>query len=441
MNTPPWIARNLAASFLGSAWNKNDLRLAATKTLGLATRAAQRALINRLFDAHNAPTPPSEDWLTSYFLMSEWFEIASLRAREHPRGVNAVLTPPRFAPSQRFADFGAPKLTAPGELAKWLAVSIEYLDWFADRKRMQAKTDIPLLQHYSYKFAPKKSGPPRLIESPKPQLKAMHRLILREMLNCAPVHECAQGFVRRRSCLTAAKIHAGEHVLITADLKDFFLNTRLSRVHGVFRNLGYAQPVARLLTALCSTSTPQSLFARLPVSQRHDWETRKRFEAPHLPQGAPTSPALANLCAWRLDCRLFGLAKSFGANYTRYADDMAFSGDKAFADRVAGFVAALETIAADEGFALNRRKTRVMRGHTSQRVTGVVVNEHVNIARKDYDRLKAILHNCRRNGPEAENRAQIRTFRAHLDGRVNWVETVNPNRGTKLRRIFNEISW
>ncbi|MDZ4790307.1 MAG: reverse transcriptase family protein [Hyphomicrobiales bacterium] len=177
------------------------------------------------------------------------------------------------------------------------------------------------------------------------------------------------------------------------------------------------------------------------MSQRHDWETRKRLAAPHLPQGAPTSPSLANLCAWRLDCRLFGLAKSFGANYTRYADDMAFSGDKAFADGVTGFMAALETIAADEGFALNRQKTRIMRAHTSQRVTGMVVNEQVNIARKDYDRLKAILHNCRRHGPDAENRAQTKTFRAHLDGRVNWIETVNPNRGVKLRRIFNDISW
>ncbi|GEM_PF-4390178 len=107
----------------------------------------------------------------------------------------------------------------------------------------------------SYKFAPKKSGPPRLIESPKPQLKAMQRLILGEILSRVPAHDCAHGFVRRHSCLTAAEIHTGEHVLITADLKDFFLNTRLSRVHGVFRNLGYPHPVSRLLTTLCSTST------------------------------------------------------------------------------------------------------------------------------------------------------------------------------------------
>ncbi|MDZ4790308.1 MAG: hypothetical protein SGJ17_03730 [Hyphomicrobiales bacterium] len=122
MNTSTWIARNLAASFLTSAWTKNDLRYAATKILGPATRASQRALIKQLFYAHIAPTPPSEDWLISFFLMSEWFEIASLRACEHPRGVEAVLTPPRFAPSQRFADFGATKLNAPGELAEWLGV-------------------------------------------------------------------------------------------------------------------------------------------------------------------------------------------------------------------------------------------------------------------------------------------------------------------------------
>jgi RNA-directed DNA polymerase len=179
----------------------------------------------------------------------------------------------------------------------------------------------------------------------------------------------------------------------------------------------------------------------LPETSRHDWLTRKIYESPHLPQGAPSSPALANLAAWQLDARLHGLARSFDANYTRYADDLAFSGDERFARRIRPFLAAVEDIAHAEGYRLNHRKTRIMRRGGCQRVTGLVVNDHLNLARAGYDRLKATLHNCTKNGPQAENRAHHPDFRAHLEGRVVWAENVNRVRGQRLRRMFEEIRW
>jgi RNA-directed DNA polymerase len=270
---------------------------------------------------------------------------------------------------------------------------------------------------------------------------AIQRRILREMLDRVPAHDCAHGFVAGRSCLGAAQVHAGEHIVITVDLKDFFLTTRLSRVHGIFRSLGYPWAVARYLTGLCSSSTPKSVFAKLPAVQRHDWLTQKVYQSPHLPQGAPTSPALANLAAWHLDVRLAGLARSFGARYTRYADDLAFSGDREFSLKATPFLATVKDIANDEGFSLNSRKTRIMRRGGCQRVTGIVVNEHVNVSRVAHDELKAILYNCSKNGPDTENRAGLRDFRAHLDGRVTWVEQVNWSRGLRLRRMFNVIRW
>ena len=82
-----------------------------------------------------------------------------------------------------------------------------------------------------------------------------------------------------------------------------------------------------------------------------------------------------------------------------------------------------------------------MRRSAAQRVTGIVVNDHVNVPRASYDRLKAILNNCRRRGPQAENREGHADFQAHLDGKVAWVEQVNPVRGAKLRAAFDLISW
>ena len=90
---------------------------------------------------------------------------------------------------------------------------------------------------------------------------------------------------------------------------------------------------------------------------------------------------------------------------------------------------------------MNSRKTRVMPRPTRQKLLGIVVNEHCNVAREDVDTLKAILFNCMRHGPAAQNRACVADFRRHLDGRVTWVEQVNPARGAKLRVLFDRIAW
>jgi RNA-directed DNA polymerase len=431
------VARNLAAAFLAGAWTSRALLKQAAIVLGLRSRKLQRRLIAELIEATPDEYPPSPDWLVARLLRSRLFNQAS----KNRRSTHLVLTPAQFAPAERFASLDVPRLATPGDLAQWLDISIDQLDWLSDARRQQGRTDIPILQHYRYSFLPKRSGPPRLIEAPKPKLMAIQRRILRAMLYSAPVHNCAHGFVASRSCLSAAQIHAGELIVITVDLKDFFLKTRMSRVHAIFRSLGYPWAVARALTGLCSTSTPMSVFARLPAAQRHDWLTQKIYQAPHLPQGAPTSPALANLAAFRLDMRVAALARAYGAHYTRYADDLAFSGDRAFAMKTMAFLAAVEDITHDEGFSLNSRKTRVMRRGGCQRITGIVVNDHVNVPRTAYDELKATLHNSRKNGPDTQNREGLRDFRAHLEGRVAWVEQVNALRGQRLRRIFDEIRW
>lgn len=441
MNSKDWLARNLAAALLASAWNASALLQCTEKLLGTSTRRSQRALICDLLDKLPTAYPPSPAWLVTFLLGSPWFERASEPARRSPSSIEVVADAPRFNPAPAFARLHLPRLETPVDLARWLDIPLDLLDWFADSRRQHRHTATPALQHYSYRFIPKRSGPPRLLESPKPRLKAMQRRILRDILDAVPVHDAAHGFVKGRSCLGSAQAHAGEVLVATTDLRDFFTSTPLRRVHGIFRSLGYPWAVARLLTGLCSTATPDSVFTSRPEAATHDWSNRRSHESPHLPQGAPTSPALANLAAWRLDARLRGLASSFDATYTRYADDLAFSGDEQFARRILRFLAAVKRIAEDEGYALNDRKTRIMQRGGRQSVTGLVVNDHLNLARADYDALKATLHNCRKHGPAGENRAAHPDFRRHLEGRIVWLEIINRHRGEKLRRIFEEISW
>jgi RNA-directed DNA polymerase len=195
------------------------------------------------------------------------------------------------------------------------------------------------------------------------------------------------------------------------------------------------------LTGLCTTITPVGVIDRLSAVSGGEAPLRAIYGVRHLPQGAPTSPALANLLTWRLDLRLHGLARRAGANYTRYADDLTFSGPADFAKSPRRFDAAVTKIIGEEGFRVNPAKTRVMPRHARQRVTGVVVNDHCNIDRAGFDTLKAILHNCVRRGPQSQNRARVPDFRRHLEGRITWVEQVNPQRGAKLRQLFERIEW
>lgn len=161
----------------------------------------------------------------------------------------------------------------------------------------------------------------------------------------------------------------------------------------------------------------------------------------HLPQGAPTSPAIANLCAWRLDCRLQGVAERFGLDYTRYADDLAFSGPARLADLAPFLQGLVGALALEEGFAINHRKTRLNTRAQCQRLAGMVVNTRPNPPRQEYDRLKAILYNCARFGPDSQNRQGLADFRSHLAGRVAYMTWLNPSRGERLKTLWEGIRW
>ena len=220
------------------------------------------------------------------------------------------------------------------------------------------------------------------------------------------------------------------------DLQDFFAAVSGVRIQALFRTAGYPEPVADLLGGICTNAAPRSVFdPSVPP------ETRALYLRPHLPQGAPTSPSLANLCAWRIDCRLTGLAKSAGAAYTRYADDLAFSGGDGFDRVVERFSAHVAAILYEEGFPVNHRKTRIMRPGGRQHLAGLVVNRRINVARAEFDRLKAILTNCAQLGPESQNRDDHPQFRAHLEGRIVFFESINASHGRRLRLLFERIRW
>lgn len=341
------------------------------------------------------------------------------------------------------AGWKIPRIESARGLAEWLRLSESELEWFADLKGIGERSGEARLRHYWYRVLRKNSGGVRLIEAPKDHLKLIQRRILDEILDPIPVHPAVHGFVKERSVKTFAAPHAGRRVVLRMDLKDFFPSFGGRRIQAFFRTAGYPELVADLLGGLCANAAPPDVWkqAGFAMNGEEVFASRQLYGRPHLPQGAASSPALANLCAYRMDCRLSGLALAADARYTRYADDLAFSGNGQFERSVGRFAARAAAIALEEGFAVHHRKTRVMRHGMRQRLAGVVINQHVNVLRADFDRLKGMLTNCAHYGPESQNREKHSAFRMHLEGKVAYVEMINPQKGARLRKIFEKIEW
>lgn len=421
-----YVARNLSEAAAAGPWELQPLAQRLRSAVHGRTQWAT-GLAKRLMAAF--PEPAESDRLLPIILADRGF--GRVRTRSLQIG-QVFASMPQMRPS---VDWGVRPFRTTAEVAIWLGLKLGELDWFADVQGRNSRQMSSKLWHYTHRWVPKRGGRFRLLEVPKPRLKAIQRTLLRDLLAHIPPHDAAHGFRPGRSVRTFAEPHAGRAVVWRIDLKDFFPSVRASRVHALFRSAGYPLAVARALTGLCTTALPVGVVPpdpNVPLAA-----LRER----HLPQGAPTSPALANLAAYGLDVRLAAWAAACGATYTRYADDLAFSGDEAFARTGIRFRRVVWQIIAEEGFRANATKGRWMTAGGRQHLAGVVVNQRPNVRRDEYDRLKAILTNCGRHQPASQNRDGHPDFRAHLLGRVAHVAHLNPDRGRKLRALVDQIDW
>jgi RNA-directed DNA polymerase len=254
------------------------------------------------------------------------------------------------------------------EVADWLDIDLSRLRWFTHDQPVER------VWHYVRRTIPKRSGGERVILAPKCELKALQR------------------------------------------------NT-FARVRGVFQKMGYPFVVSATLALLC-TERDREEFG----------QGRDRYYVSlgprHTVQGAPTSPAIANRVAYRLDRRLEGLAGKHEFAYTRYADDLTFSGDDY--DSALRILDAAQRIIGEEDFQVNPEKTRLQRRKGRQVVTGLVVNDQVSTPRQLRKLLRAILHNAELHGLESQNRAQHPDFYSYLAGLIGHVHAANPQQAEQL---------
>ena len=321
---------------------------------------------------------------------------------------------------------GLPALSTPAELAEALGLTVSKLRWLAFHA--EAATRV----HYVSFEVPKKSGGTRTLKAPHQTLALAQRWVFEKIVGALPVEPEAHGFVTGRSILTNARVHAGRSVVVNLDLEDFFPSVGFRRVRAVFRRLGYSPSVATVL-ALLGTECPRRTV-------EYDGMVYHVATGPRgLPQGACTSPGLSNQVARRLDRRLAGLAAKLDANYTRYADDLTFSGDATLDPKVGYLMARVRHLALTEGFRVNEAKSRVLRQNAAQMVTGLVVNDRPGVPRAEIRRLRAILHRAKSGGLDAQDRAGRADFRAWILGKIAYVSMSRPEVGARLMAEFKAL--
>lgn len=435
------LATALADAFLVALWTGPGMRMAAALVLGARHGWVRQLTAEVLTSYPRAPLDRPRE-LAAFVMASAALEEVEQRAgrrgRRMPRPLHRLTTPTTMVSHP----FPVARLDDTGALAGLLGCSIPELFWFADPKGLQRRSSSRQLEHYLSRWIPSANGSARLLEAPKYRLRQAQRTILSQLLDPVPVHAAAHGFVTGRSVRTGAMPHVGAAVVISLDLESFFASITGGRIYRLLRSIGYPEPVAHLLTGLCTQRTPVSVLAAMPTvaDAGSGFRLRRRLAEPHLPQGAPTSPQVANLCAFALDRRLSAYALATGLSYTRYADDLTFSSlDPAV--RAGALISAVAGIVSEEGFLLHAGKTRVRRRHQRQQVTGVVVNNRLRVPREDYDKLRAVLHNCALTGPAEQNREGHADFRAHLRGRIAWVGSLDAEQGRRLTATFDRIDW
>jgi hypothetical protein len=406
-----------------------------------------RPLSGRYLESFDGRIRPRRREVVSFLRLDQGFSDACQRYAHQIKILHRIAGPQSMRPVAAAAAWPIPRIETIRDMADWLEIDPSDLGWFADLKALGYKRSQPRLEHYHYRFLAKASGSIRLIETPKPRLQELQRRILAGILDQIPSHPAVHGFVKGRSIQTFAAPHVGQRVVLRMDLENFFPTFPGARVQSFFRTLGYPEAVADLMGGIATNCVPRRVWSEMTkdpgfaIDPQELWHVRAMYTRPHLPQGAPTSPSLANLCSYRLDCRLRGLAQSAAAAYTRYADDLAFSGGEKFDRCVERFTTTVAVILREEGFSVHHRKTRIMRQSVRQHLAGLVTNQRLNVRRFDFDLLKAILTNCARHGPNSQNRGGHPHFREHLAGRIAFMESIHAEKGRRLRAIFDQIAW
>lgn len=255
----------------------------------------------------------------------------------------------------------------------------------------------------------KKNGKDRFISEPLPSLKEIQNWILEEILYKIDISPYAKAYVKNKSIKENARFHKKQVMVLTMDIKDFFSSIKFGNILHIFTQLGYEKSIAVMLANLCCLNGV-------------------------LPQGAPTSPALSNIVFSKIDYKIANYIKPYNIRYTRYADDLTFSGDFNAGDLIKG----VERLINSNGLLINENKTRIRRQNQRQEVTGIVVNQKMQLEKKIRKRIRSDVYYIKKYGIDShlERTSEKRkNYLYHMIGLATYALFINP-KDCKMREYL-----
>jgi len=285
----------------------------------------------------------------------------------------------------------------------------------------EANKIINNIENYYRSYPIKKSsGKLRWIDAPQDLLKKYQKNILERLLYQFRAHESAVGFVKYVSVKDGAAKHLGNKVVLCIDVHDFFGSLSLYQVYAAF---GYMlTKISKDIKGFSYDKGDLELLVKLTTYKGH------------VPQGAPTSPALANIICRQMDRELQAIADKNNLIYTRYADDISFShANKSF--KITKILEQSKTVLNYYGLKLNRKKTRVLRPHKRMCITGVVINEKLSVPKYVWRNVRAQLHNLIKHKNQLSPEEQQK-----LRGKIEWIGMFRPQLKTSYLEQLGKVT-
>lgn len=299
---------------------------------------------------------------------------------------------------------------------------------------------------YSYFKLRKRNGGHREIMAPAKDLKYFQKWILVNILEKYPLRDSCKGFRSGISIFQNAQVHENADVILKVDLLKFYDTITDKRVYGVFKNMGYIENLAVSLSKLTTAKHRIEYWNSFEDGAKSVFHEYINGDYAILPQGAPSSPMLANIIASKMDRRFEELSKILNFNYSRYADDLAFS--IKFGGRLPS-ISQIKKIIDQEGFFVNDKKTKYMRRGTKQYVTGLTTTNGVNVSKSYRNEIAQHIYYCRVYGVKnhlekiAKDFPNYNNLQFHdwLYGHICFIKSINETASGKLLKDFMKINW
>lgn len=377
--------------------------------------------------------------------MSFPFEQFINQAREQNKSQEFIDACVSYAKKLEEKEF--PVIFSLEHLAIQIGIQSDYLrNLIGDGKRSVIYEYEHKYQRYNYFKLKKKDGKFREIMSPAKDLKYIQKWILVNILSKYVLADSCKGFRKGISIKDNAKVHENSEIILKVDLLKFYDTITEKRVYTVFKSLGYVSNLAYSLAKITTAKHRESYWKDFDENSSEILKELVTNKPPILPQGAPTSPAISNILATKMDYRFEALANKLNFSYSRYADDLTFSIKKK------GKLPSLKLITkiiADEGFFINSKKTKYMKKGGKQYVTGLTTTNGTNVSKEYRKTITEHIYYCRKYGVNSHLERRQKEFPKYnnikfhnwLYGHMCFIKSINEKASKKMLEDFNKINW